>query len=190
MFSLSLGHINLTKLVNLLTSALFFQSFFTSSYTWSSSLTTLRRPSLKQDGDSQATEQCIYTAPWHCAAHDWSRSLLVLADLPAAFDCIHLDTLLRRLDSCTLSVMRAMPYTCLRSYVTNRSQFVWVVGGTSTAKPCESSHTTLRSGPTDCWSHCMFPRPLISNLSFHTSPRVCGWYAIICFVAHCCYLNF
>jgi Reverse transcriptase (RNA-dependent DNA polymerase) len=72
----------------------------------------------------------------YCAADDKSRSLLVLLDLSAAFDCVNHDTLLRRLEHTFGITGNALLW--LRSYVTNRSQSVRVGGETSTATQCES----------------------------------------------------
>lgn len=72
----------------------------------------------------------------YCAADDGSRSLLVLLDLSAAFDCINLDTLLRRLEHTFGITGNALLW--LRSYVTNRCQSVRVGGETSIVMQCES----------------------------------------------------
>lgn len=72
----------------------------------------------------------------YCAADDRSRSLLLLLDLSAAFDCINLDTLTRRLEHTFGITGKALLW--LRSYVTNRSQFVRVGGEISATTQCGS----------------------------------------------------
>jgi Reverse transcriptase (RNA-dependent DNA polymerase)/Endonuclease-reverse transcriptase len=72
----------------------------------------------------------------YSAADNGSRSLLLLLDLSAAFDCINHDTLLRRLEN-TFGITGNV-LLWLRSYVNNRSQSVRVGGETSIAMQCES----------------------------------------------------
>ena len=72
----------------------------------------------------------------YCAADDRSRSMLVLLDLSAAFDCIHIDTLVRRLEH-TFGI-KGNALLLLRSYVNNRSQFVRVGDEISDTVQCES----------------------------------------------------
>jgi Reverse transcriptase (RNA-dependent DNA polymerase) len=64
-----------------------------------------------------------------------SRSLLVLLDLSVAFDCINIDTLVRRLES-TFGIL-GNPLLWLRSYLSRRSQFVRVGDARSMTVECE-----------------------------------------------------
>jgi hypothetical protein len=70
----------------------------------------------------------------YSAADDGHRSLLVLLDLSAAFDCIDINTLERRLEH-TFG-FRGAVLSWLRSYLNNRSQFVRVGEVTSSTSPC------------------------------------------------------
>ena len=62
--------------------------------------------------------------------------MLVLLDLSAIFDCIHIDTLVRRLEH-TFGI-KGNALLWLRSYVNNRSQFVRVGDEISDTVQCES----------------------------------------------------
>src|SRR5258706_235984 len=67
---------------------------------------------------------------------DLARSLLLLLDLSAAFDCINIDTLMRRLEHTFGITGSALLW--LRSYINNRSQSVRVGGESSAIAQCES----------------------------------------------------
>ena len=71
----------------------------------------------------------------YSAADGGHRSLLVLLDLSAAFDCIDINTLERRLEH-TFGFTGAV-LSWLRSYLNNRSQFVRVGEVKSSTSPCK-----------------------------------------------------
>ena len=71
----------------------------------------------------------------YCAADRKSRSLLILLDLSAAFDTLDIGTLIRRLEHTFGIVGPALNW--IKSYLTNRSQFVRVGGNRSAEVLCE-----------------------------------------------------
>ena len=71
----------------------------------------------------------------YCAADRKSRSLLILLDLSAAFDTLDIGTLIRRLEHTFGIVGPALSW--IKSYLTNRSQFVRVGGNRSAEVLCE-----------------------------------------------------
>ena len=71
----------------------------------------------------------------YCAADRRSRSLLILLDLSAAFDTLDIDTLIRRLQWTFGIDGSALDW--IRSYLTDRSQFVRVGESKSGKVACE-----------------------------------------------------
>ena len=71
----------------------------------------------------------------YCAADRRSRSLLILLDLSAAFDTLNIDTLIRRLQWTFGIDGSALDW--IRSYLTDRSQFVRVGESKSGKVACE-----------------------------------------------------
>ena len=71
----------------------------------------------------------------YCAADRKSRSLLILLDLSAAFDTLDINTLIRRLEHTFGIVGPALSW--IKSYLTNRSQFVRVGANRSAEVFCE-----------------------------------------------------
>jgi len=93
------------------------------------------RQSAYRRGHSTETALLCLLNDVYCAAEKKNRSLLILLDLSAAFDTLDINTLLRRLELTFGITGTALSW--LRSYLSDRSQFVRVGSEQSATTVCE-----------------------------------------------------
>ena len=86
-------------------------------------------------GTKYITQKAKLLNDIYCATDRKSRSLLILLDLSAAFDTLDIGTLIRRLEHTFGIVGPALNW--IKSYLTNRSQFVRVGANRSAEVFCE-----------------------------------------------------
>ena len=77
------------------------------------------------------------------AMEDDTYSLATFLDLSSAFDCVHHDILLQKLNKYGV---RGTPLTLIRSYLENRSQYVTLPSSSSADGFCQSTSSQINCG--------------------------------------------